>query len=136
MPLRPNAMRAAVKRRSDCQGFVMTGLFIGTQSQQGAVEGRGADREGVTKVSKRKAQDMQVELGTGNVYADLRYGDADEMLGVLLREVLDAERAGDGEVDRLAAGLREPAQRGAGELDEARRGVAGWRYQARITVGR
>ena len=31
-------------------------------------------------MSKRKAQGMEVEIGTGNVYADLGYGDADEML--------------------------------------------------------
>jgi predicted XRE-type DNA-binding protein len=31
-------------------------------------------------MSKRKVQGMDVEMGTGNVYADLGYGDADEML--------------------------------------------------------
>jgi predicted XRE-type DNA-binding protein len=31
-------------------------------------------------MSKRKARDADVEMGTGNVYADLGYGDADEML--------------------------------------------------------
>ena len=31
-------------------------------------------------MSKRKAQGVEVEVGTGNVYADLGYGDADEML--------------------------------------------------------
>jgi predicted XRE-type DNA-binding protein len=30
--------------------------------------------------SKRKARDVDVEMGSGNVYADLRYDDADEML--------------------------------------------------------
>jgi len=27
-------------------------------------------------MSKRKARDVNVEMGTGNVYADLAYGDA------------------------------------------------------------
>ena len=31
-------------------------------------------------MSKRKVQGMVVEMGTGNVYADLGYADADEML--------------------------------------------------------
>ena len=31
-------------------------------------------------MSKRKAQSVPVEMGTGNVYADLGYGNADEML--------------------------------------------------------
>ena len=31
-------------------------------------------------MSKRKVQGMEVEMGTGNVYADLGYEDADEML--------------------------------------------------------
>ncbi len=31
-------------------------------------------------MSKRKVQAMEVEMGTGNVYADLGYEDADEML--------------------------------------------------------
>ena len=31
-------------------------------------------------MSKRKAQATKVEVGTGNVYADLGYDDADEML--------------------------------------------------------
>jgi predicted XRE-type DNA-binding protein len=31
-------------------------------------------------MSRRKAQTTEVEVGTGNVYADLGYGDADEML--------------------------------------------------------
>jgi predicted XRE-type DNA-binding protein len=31
-------------------------------------------------MSKRKLQDMKVELGTDNVYADLGYADANEML--------------------------------------------------------
>ena len=31
-------------------------------------------------MSKRKARDTDVEMGTGNVYADLRYDDANEML--------------------------------------------------------
>lgn len=31
-------------------------------------------------MSKRKAQDVDAEMGTGNVYADLGYRDADEML--------------------------------------------------------
>ena len=31
-------------------------------------------------MSKRKVQGVEVEMGTGNVYADLGYGDADEML--------------------------------------------------------
>ena len=31
-------------------------------------------------MSKRKAGDVEVEMGTGNVYADLGYGHADEML--------------------------------------------------------
>lgn len=31
-------------------------------------------------MSKRKVQGMDVELGTGNVYADLGYADADEIL--------------------------------------------------------
>ena len=31
-------------------------------------------------MSKRKVQGMDVEIGTGNVYADLGYADADEML--------------------------------------------------------
>ena len=31
-------------------------------------------------MSKRKAQGVEVEMGTGNVYADLGYSDADEML--------------------------------------------------------
>jgi len=31
-------------------------------------------------MSKRKVQGVGVELGTGNVYADLGYADADEML--------------------------------------------------------
>jgi len=31
-------------------------------------------------MSKRKVQGVEVEIGTGNVYADLGYGDADEML--------------------------------------------------------
>ena len=51
-------------------------------------------------------------------------GDADEVRGVLLREVLDAVDAGDGEVDRLAARVGEPAEARRRELDERRRGVA------------
>jgi predicted XRE-type DNA-binding protein len=47
---------------------------------QGAVEGHRAGRDGVTKMSKRKVRAVEVEMGTGNVYADLRYDDADEML--------------------------------------------------------
>ena len=43
---------------------------------------------------------------------------------VLLREVLDAERRRHAEVDRLAGKLGERAQRGRGELDEARARVA------------
>ena len=31
-------------------------------------------------MSKRKPRDVDVEMGSGNVYADLRYDDADEML--------------------------------------------------------
>jgi len=31
-------------------------------------------------MSKRQARDADVAMGTGNVYADLGYGDADEML--------------------------------------------------------
>lgn len=31
-------------------------------------------------MSKRKVQGVEVEMGTGNVYADLGYGDADEMV--------------------------------------------------------
>ena len=31
-------------------------------------------------MSKRKVQGVEVEIGSGNVYADLGYGDADEML--------------------------------------------------------
>jgi predicted XRE-type DNA-binding protein len=31
-------------------------------------------------MSKRKARDVDVEMGSGNVYADLGYDDADEML--------------------------------------------------------
>jgi predicted XRE-type DNA-binding protein len=31
-------------------------------------------------MSKRKAQAAEVEIGTGNIYADLGYGDPDEML--------------------------------------------------------
>jgi predicted XRE-type DNA-binding protein len=31
-------------------------------------------------MSKRKVQGVEVQMGTGNVYADLGYGDADEML--------------------------------------------------------
>lgn len=31
-------------------------------------------------MSKRKAPALEFEVGTGNVYADLGYGDADEML--------------------------------------------------------
>ena len=31
-------------------------------------------------MSKRKVQGVEVEKGTGNVYADLGYGDAEEML--------------------------------------------------------
>jgi predicted XRE-type DNA-binding protein len=31
-------------------------------------------------MSKRKVQGVNVEIGTGNVYADLGYADADEML--------------------------------------------------------
>jgi predicted XRE-type DNA-binding protein len=31
-------------------------------------------------MTKRKVQGVEVEMGTGNVYADLGYGDADEML--------------------------------------------------------
>lgn len=31
-------------------------------------------------MSKRKVQGTEVEIGTGNVYADLGFGDADEML--------------------------------------------------------
>jgi predicted XRE-type DNA-binding protein len=31
-------------------------------------------------MSKHKVQGAEVELGTGNVYADLGYADADEML--------------------------------------------------------
>ena len=31
-------------------------------------------------MSKRKVRDVDVEMGTGNVYADLGYADADEML--------------------------------------------------------
>ncbi len=31
-------------------------------------------------MSKQKARDVDVEMGTGNVYADLGYADADEML--------------------------------------------------------
>ena len=47
-------------------------------------------------------------------------GDADEVRGVLLREVLDAERAGHGEVDRLARSRRRA---GAATARRARRGV-------------
>ena len=46
-------------------------------------------------------------------------GHADEVGRVLLGEVLDAARTGDGEVDRLAGCVGEPAQRG---LRPARRG--------------
>ncbi len=31
-------------------------------------------------MSKHKARDVDVEMGSGNVYADLGYGDAEEML--------------------------------------------------------
>lgn len=31
-------------------------------------------------MSKRKGHDVKVEVGSGNVYADLEYADADEML--------------------------------------------------------
>lgn len=31
-------------------------------------------------MSKRRVQDVKVEMGTGNVYADLGYADADEMV--------------------------------------------------------
>ena len=51
-------------------------------------------------------------------------GDADEVLGVLLREVLDPVGAGDGEIDRLAARLGEAPQRRLGELDERAGAVA------------
>jgi hypothetical protein len=31
-------------------------------------------------MSKRRSREADVDMGTGNVYADLAYGDADEML--------------------------------------------------------
>ncbi len=40
------------------------------------------------------------------------------MRGVLLREVLDPVGAGNGEVDRLAGGVREAAKARRRELDE------------------
>ena len=52
-------------------------------------------------------------------------GDADEVRGVLLREVLDPVGAGDGEVDRLAGRVGEAAEARGGELDEGLRRVAG-----------
>src|SRR6266545_4942476 len=39
---------------------------------QGAAEGRGADGEGIIEMRKRKVRGMEVEMGSGNVYADLR----------------------------------------------------------------
>ena len=36
--------------------------------------------EGATKMSNRKVKGVEVEMGTGNVYADLGFADADEML--------------------------------------------------------
>src|SRR5581483_802533 len=51
-------------------------------------------------------------------------GDADEVRGVLLREVLDAARAGDREVDRLAGGVGKAAEGPGGELCERLRRVA------------
>jgi hypothetical protein len=50
---------------------------------QGAAEGRRAGREGTIEMSKRKGQGVEVEMGTGNVYADLGYGDADGGPGTL-----------------------------------------------------
>jgi predicted XRE-type DNA-binding protein len=47
---------------------------------QGAVESCAADGEGATRTSNTKAKGMEVEMGTGNVYADLGFADADEML--------------------------------------------------------
>jgi hypothetical protein len=52
---------------------------------QGAAEGRRASREGAIEMSKRKVQGVEVEMGTGNVYADLGYGDADEMLQLVAK---------------------------------------------------
>jgi len=47
---------------------------------QGAVEGGGADGEGAGKMSNPKVKGVEVEMGSGNVYADLGFADADEML--------------------------------------------------------
>jgi predicted XRE-type DNA-binding protein len=46
----------------------------------GAIEVSPADREGAIEMSKRKLHGMDAEVGSGNVYADLGYVDADEML--------------------------------------------------------
>src|SRR5438309_3441932 len=51
-------------------------------------------------------------------------GDADEVRGVLLREMLDAVGAGDGEVDRLAGGVGQAAEARLGQLDEGLTRVA------------
>jgi predicted XRE-type DNA-binding protein len=50
------------------------------RSGNSTAEGRRADREGAIEMSKRKVQGVEVEMGTGNVYADLGYADADKML--------------------------------------------------------
>ena len=48
--------------------------------EQRAAEGRRAGRKGAMKMSKRKVKGVEVVMGTGNVYADLGYGNADEMV--------------------------------------------------------
>ena len=52
-------------------------------------------------------------------------GDADDVRRVLLRKVLDAERAGNSEVDRLARVVGDPTKRRGRELEQRGRGVAG-----------
>ena len=51
-------------------------------------------------------------------------GDADEVSGVLLRQVLDPVGPGNREVDRLAGNVGKPAKTRSRKLDERRRGVA------------
>jgi predicted XRE-type DNA-binding protein len=53
---------------------------VGHGVDQAATDGCRAVRKGAVNMSKHKAQAVEVEVGTGNVYADLGYGDADEML--------------------------------------------------------
>ena len=60
----------------DRSRYAQTGHGI----DRGAIEGRRADREGAVRMSRRKVQDVEVEKGSGNVYADLGYVDADEIL--------------------------------------------------------